>query len=474
MKFSEFFDLETTKADDWYDIVLTLDVKFFIDPFLIYSSEFGEFIGSHNEVISFFNEVFKLIAKSNGDPQSTVWSRAQNRLLFPEADEFCLGYTTAGTKGAGSGAGFAKIISSALWEAVQAGVKNISHFEEIGLFREGIGADRISDITATLLRHRFATYTKNVCDRHEIPTKPRKYLRGIYDTEFDRWASIEYELPLNPYNDRPILLAPKKYIRDLPTINANDFWDYCYTNDNEIIRDEFGADITKNVDKATIVRFAARHPELREEYIKQAETDDPTPYDFDNDPKGYHFWYYEAAKYCKQNPVKSIITTKNDFKDIIESFIKEFSNFVENNRGWKLLWSKNGRPRSEEATQLLFLGIVKHYCKANNIDISREVNIGRGPVDFKVSQGHEFRALLELKLAKNTKFWRGITKQLPKYQEAENVEIGYFIVIAYNERDVERVRGVQEKVNEINALTGYDISTYIVDARQYPESASKL
>jgi DNA-binding sugar fermentation-stimulating protein len=62
-----------------------------------------------------------------------------------------------------------------------------------------------------------------------------------------------------------------------------------------------------------------------------------------------------------------------------------------------LLWNENETPKSEEAAQLLFHGIVKHYCTANNVEVSPEVNIGRGPVDFKISSGHKFRTLVEVK-----------------------------------------------------------------------------
>ena len=77
--------------------------------------------------------------------------------------------------------------------------------------------------------------------------------------------------------------------------------------------------------------------------------------------------------------------SKTEFVAFNQARLAEFRNYVENNAGWKLLWNDNGAPKSEEAAQLLFLGVIKHYRKANNIDISREVNIGRGPVDFKVS-----------------------------------------------------------------------------------------
>lgn len=70
-------------------------------------------------------------------------------------EELCLGYTAAGTRGAGSGNNIAREMAAAIQEAINAGIINIRHFEKIAILREGIGADRISDITAALLRRRL-------------------------------------------------------------------------------------------------------------------------------------------------------------------------------------------------------------------------------------------------------------------------------------------------------------------------------
>lgn len=449
MKFSELFVIEPEANIGWFDPVLSIDTKLFIDPFLIYSAEEGDFQGSHKEVISFFNDAFQYIAKSGGNRSSMFWRKAETLLLFPEAEEFCLGYTGEGTKGAGSGRGFAAIIASALWEAIQAGIKEITHFEEVGILREGIGADRISDITATILRHRFAAYTASVCESLGVPLEERRYLRGIYDPDLQRWQPTTNLLPLNPYNERPILLAPRKYLRELPTISADEFWDFCYYNENDVLRIEFGLDVSKNVDKPTIINFAVRHPELRAKFIKATEAEESRPYDFANDPKGFTRWYEASASHCHDNPISLDVSSRAEFKAALVGIVTEFENYVENNRGWRLLWNDDGRAKSEEAAQLLFLGIVKHYCKANNIDISREANIGRGPVDFKASLGHQLRALLELKLAKNSKFWNGLERQLPKYLEAEDIDIGYFVVIVYTENDLKRLSDIRKRVRMV-------------------------
>jgi hypothetical protein len=473
MKFSELFSIKRSNADDWFDPVLSLDTKLFIDPFLIYQNEFGYFNGSHKAVITFFNDVFKLIARSNGDSTSYLWKRAENLLIFPEAEEFCFGYTSVGTRGAGSGKGFSRIIAADLWEAVKSGVQEINHFEEVGIIGEGIGADRISDITATILRHKFAAYTLDVCKCHNVPVAIRKYKRFKYIGEL-QWTSGGYELPLNPYNGKPIILCPEKFVRELPTINASEFWDFYFYNDNEILRQEFGDDITRNVDKKTIVSFARKYPKKLNEYIRSLEETNSDPYDVKRDPRGLLRWYDASLSFSLTNPFKIVVDSKDEFLNAIGELMQIYKKYIEDNAGWRLLWNDDGSPRREEASQLLLLGIVKHYCKANDIDISREANIGRGSVDFKVSKGYSLRVLIEVKLAKNTKFWNGLQKQLPKYLEAEDVELGFYLVIVQAEKDLRKISAIREILSNTEKKSNKKISIVVVDARTNPASASKL
>jgi len=474
MRFSDYFKIKRSRRDLWFDPVLSIDTPLFVDPFLLYAQEWGPFKGSHAEIIGFFNYVFKLIAAAQGKPSSLRYQKAIQALIFPEVQELCLGYTESGTRGSGSGRDLAKVIAGAIWEAIQAGTDEITHFEEISILRERIGADRISDITSGLLRRRLATYTAKVCSQHRIPVDTANYSRGFYDTNQEMWIPISAGLPRNPYSRRPVLLAPQRYLRHLPTINAHDFWDYCYFNENETIRKEFSYDVTSRVSKSEIIELARRHPELRRAYVENVEGRSPGPYDIELDEKGYVRWYDATAIYCQNRPLAFQITSETDFFKVVDQMVDEYRHFVENNAGWRLLWNDNGTRKGERAAQLLFLGIVKHYCQANNIDISREVNIGKGPVDFKVAIGYSFRALLELKLARNTKFWNGLSKQLPAYQRAERVKCGYFIVIVFSESDIQRVKEIQQVIGKVNQATGYAVKGIVIDARPEQPSASKL
>lgn len=162
------------------------------------------------------------------------------------------------------------------------------------------------------------------------------------------------------------------------------------------------------------------------------------------------------------------------FLEQVTNMIEMYRHYIEENDGWQLLWNDDGRSKNEKAAQLLFFGTVKHYCEANNIDVSPEPNAGRGPVDFKFSRGYQLRALLEVKLARNTKFWSGLKKQLPKYMKVEKIQRGYFLVVCYTDADLRKIDGIDATVAVVNKSADYDVSKIVVDARCKKKSASLL
>lgn len=395
-------------------------------------------------------------------------------LELREVHELCIGYSDSGTHGSGSGKGLATQIARGLLSAVRQGIKKLEHFEEVQIFEEGIGADRISDATAGILRHRLAEYTQDVVRRHALQSQEIRYLRSWFDLKRGRWQAARYNLPLNPYTNSPILLVPEDYLRSLPTINANDFWDYCYDTQNELIRREFGDEITHNVDKATIVKFARKHPELRKQYVGVKEERGSEPYDLKTDPSGFYRPYLGAQTWASQNPLHLTISSSSELLDAILKFVDQFRNYVENNDGWRLLWNDDASPKKEVAFQALFSGVLIPHCQANDIDISKEANIGRGPVDFKFSKGYSKRVLVEAKLAANSKFWSGLTKQLPKYLKAEQIEQGIFLVSCQRESDFDRIKEIRHVAKSVSDKSGVDIRVVVVDCLWAPPSASRL
>lgn len=473
MLFSEVYQITRTEEDGWFDPILHQDTKLFIDPFLIFKNEFSFFSGAHTFMMNFFNKVFELIAKSRGNAEDINYKKAVQLLRFHEVNEICLGYSPT-RDGAGPGKIAARTMAKNIWNCIKKGIISIKHFEELGIFSVGIGADSISDITANLLKDRLVKYTQVICEERDIPLQNVRLRNAVLDFKYLRWENNNVRLPVNNFKDKGVLLVPKCYLRELPEINKDDFWDSVC--ENEILRNDINFEIDRNIDKATIAKFARENPHFVREYVNEVEGRQGTPYDLQQDYKLRYKWYEKAKKIVRDNPLRLLpVHSEIEFKKCIRTIAQTFKDYIENQSGYKLLWDDNySRNKSEEAAQLLFKGIVEHYCKANDIDISREVNQGRGPVDFKFSSGYNKKVLLEIKLAKNTKFWQGINVQLPMYLTAEVARHGIFLVIMYRKADYERTKGIQSAINRINLKNGLDIELVIVDATPMKQSASKL
>jgi hypothetical protein len=111
--------------------------------------------------------------------------------------------------------------------------------------------------------------------------------------------------------------VPRSYLRALPTINPADFWDYSFSNDNDTLRREFGDEISRNVDKATIVAFAKRHPELRERYVKSKEVEGGEPYDLQADPSGFYQPFLRARGWTSKNLLRLSIHSAADLFEAV-------------------------------------------------------------------------------------------------------------------------------------------------------------
>jgi hypothetical protein len=470
---SRYFKIQKTAADDWFDPILNADTKLFVDPFLVFKDKSKFWRDAYSKVIAHFDHAFLLIAQSSANPQALAYKKALDLLTFAEPREFCLGYTAKGTQGAGSGAGYARLIAAAIVDAIKRGLTHPKHFEELGILNEGIGADRISDITCTILKPDLIAYSNSIAARHKLSLGRHRLFAAAFDVQRLRWQHGEVEVPTNPLTDNALLFVPAHFLRELPTLNADDWWESWV---NEHLRQDVNYEIMGRVDKATIVKTAREHPEQVRAWTEQKEGEEADSYDLKADPKGVWAWDTATFQFTSVNPVSLPAATDHEgFLAVIEHLILQYKLFIEEQGGWSLLWNERGADKPEDAAQLLFRGIAQNYCHANNIVIDREVELGRGPVDFKFSSGYAHRAHLEVKKEHNGKFWNGLEEQLPSYMKSDQVTDGWFLAIRYRDNDAAKARlqALPKRVDLLAKATGLNVRFGIVDARR-PLSASKL
>lgn len=410
------FGIARTAEDDWFDTILDVDTELFVDPFLLFKENGGFWADAHARLIEHFNLAFLLVAEGNRDPRTLAFKKALALLEFREPKELCLGYTAEGTSGSGSGGKLGKLIAQAISEAIGRGLTNPNHFEELGILQERIGADRISDTTCTILKLKFVEYTQRIARAHGIPLAPHRLYAGAFDAQRQRFESPTVHAPTNPATGGPLLFVPERFLRDLPQLNKDDWWAYY---ENQRLRDDLNYEVMGRVDKRTIVATARAHMDSVRRWADEKETQPAQPYDLERDPKGVVQWEAAAGAFTDANPLTIVAPVDSvGFDAVIETVVEQFRLFVEEQRGWSLLWD-GAKDKPEAAPQLVFYGIARNYCKANNVVIDPETDLGRGPVDFKFSGGYVHRAHLEVKKLHNGKFWNGLDLQLPAYMSSD-------------------------------------------------------
>lgn len=473
MRFSSAFDVTRQSQDDWFDAHLTVDTKLFVDPLLLSLETDGEWVGAHEELIAHFAHCFALVARATS-PTSVSGKAVRRLLTFPEPAEFCIGYTAGGTRGSGSGSQYAATIADGIAVAIAAGLDHPEHIEEVGILNMGIGADRISDAVLNVLKHRFVRYTQAAAERHSLPVSSHRLRHASCHLDVGRWLDEEVLLPTNPRTKGPILLCPKRFLDRLPELNADNWF---YDNQNEDLRQQVNIEVGQRARKEEIVEVARRHPDrVRQWASEQTSRPDLFGYDFASDPGGVVQWDGLPSEFATGNPITelAVVETVDDLRRLVQLMLDRFKHFIEQQRGWSLLWADD-REKPEEAAQLLFLGMAQNYLRHFEVEMDREVELGRGPVDFKLSRGSSARLVIEIKKAHNGKFWNGLDHQLPSYMRSDQCNVGWFVAIRYRSTrgSVQRMRELPGQVRAASKREGKQIDYTVIDARR-PASASNI
>ena len=85
---------------------------------------------------------------------------------FSEVNGICLGYAK-GTSGSGFGKLLGSQVISTAYDIVKLGIDDPEFFQLLPLFEDNVGADRLSDMIATLIIEDIEKYTKRIKGRFD-------------------------------------------------------------------------------------------------------------------------------------------------------------------------------------------------------------------------------------------------------------------------------------------------------------------
>lgn len=211
------FGLSFTQAEvDFVIPNLVTDLPLCIDPFLLYKSKDESLRKLHQNLLSIFNQGIQYYREGRKE--------ALDKLIdFPEVNEIGFGYSENSIKGSGLGVQLNQLLARTLAASEPLQERGLRHVEELQLVSIGVGADRVSDIAANVLKAFLIEYTQKQANLWNIPLTSAMPIMHYFDFDNWEWSDGYFDLPKNPITGSPLLLVPRRFVRLLPWINYDDF-----------------------------------------------------------------------------------------------------------------------------------------------------------------------------------------------------------------------------------------------------------
>jgi hypothetical protein len=473
--FSDYFEVDHQVLDNYgaFNVSLIIDLPLFIDPFQLFNSDKPIYRRLHEDIIRYL----KFLRDKSISGHENI-GLLKGLYTFKEVKQNWFGFSAEGNRGRGLGLDFARSLNRNLHlifsnfgeERLTSG----SHLEKLCLIKDGIGRDNISDFTTNLIKEFLLRYTqtfaqKYVAERHRHKCVVEK-VRFNYTTE--TWESGEFDLPF--FNGEYVLLTPKDILtKDDVWINRtdlmNDFTQITDSVDNDQLRAQINNYFMKQLSrhkkptqkqrKAVIDDVVEKYPELIEYYIRSKEKQG-----IEARLRSEKHVSESETLYIKQIiELVSNLSRETGFYalrgDSLEEARKrvEFLRDVIENKGGHRVFYVKGKPIKRESDLHIMYRLTWY---GSPLDVSREVNDGRGPVDFKISQGSRDKSLVEFKLASNPQLKRNLDKQVSVYGKASDTKKSLKVILYFSEEELDRVEAILKDLG----LTKVD-NIILIDAR---------
>jgi hypothetical protein len=471
--FSDVFGVAPRVLDRYgaFNVSLVNDLPLFIDPFLLFNSRKPRYRKLHEEIIGYLSFLRdKSVDGSVGDGLLRAW------YTFKEIRQNWFGFARAGNRGSGLGLDFARALNRNLNTVFSSfgneDVTRSSHLEKLSLIGSGVGRDHISDFTTNLIKGFLLDYTQTFAQKHIVPSLRRRVRveKAIFNYDTESWESRRFELPT--FRGEFVLLTPREILtRDETWINRPDLisrFDEIAAAlpdpslralvNNHIRRQLTRRSKQKEVNEAR-ARTIQAFPQLIEYYIKDKEDhgDRATAVSEERVQSSEQFYIAQVRPVVALLNKAGFYAIQGTTYDEAHERVNYLKDNIEHKGGHHIFYVGGEPVRREEDVQRLF----RLVWFGTPSDVSREVNDGRGPVDFKISRGADDKTVVEFKLASNSQLKRNLERQAEIYQKASDARRALKVIVYFS---AEELRKVQRVLKDLKLLESPDV--ILIDARR--------
>lgn len=231
-RLNDFYNIPITQEEvDFAIPFIDEDIPLYVDPFLLWKSPSMQDNSLHLLITNSFNHLNFLL--SNGKEKEAI----EILIRASECDEVGLGNSKT-KSGKRIGEKLATNILNQFKSIPQLQKNGFVHFEEIQLLVENFSKDRVSDIACNFIQSFLVDYTIEQSEKYGIPIE-KVELQNIYNSKINKFEKEETHLPINPNTKTPILFTPKRWLRHIPWLNTDDYFDNYYIKNIYKEGDEF-------------------------------------------------------------------------------------------------------------------------------------------------------------------------------------------------------------------------------------------
>jgi hypothetical protein len=331
----------------------------------------------------------------------------------------------------------------------------------------------ISDFTNNLILGFLGRYTETFAKRHITSALLKTFSvpKVEFNYETETWTPATFVLPA--HQGTYVLLTPRDLLtKDNTWINKTDLLEdfdaIPQAIENAQLREQvsnyFRKVLKKDAKKedriaaakATILEF----PELidyyikyKEEHGKDAESISAARVRLSIQLYGEQFKTL-ALNLAELTPFYTV--AGNTYAEAMQR-VEYLKDVIENKGGHRLFYV-NGEPLQRESDLHIAYALTWF---ATPSDVSREVNDGRGPADFKISRGAADKSIVEFKLAKNTHLKANLAHQTDIYKKASGATNSISVIMYFSAEERRRVDRILRELK----LTGAP-NIVLIDARR--------
>ncbi len=223
MKISEIFHLNKSQYElDFVDINPNADIPLFLDPYLISKMGFPLARSAYFTLKSYFEYLLDLLRSGDIQSAKEIFS------YLGETNELCLGLSKGTPAGKGMGPTDATRIFASLMKSKAYKTGLMEDIEDFRIFVPNVDKDKVSDMTANIIKKQLIDYTQNQCLLWDIPLQKEITSGHFWNPAISKW-DIEYTDML-VYNGRKIILVPKRLISFSKAYSSQVYYDHFILN----------------------------------------------------------------------------------------------------------------------------------------------------------------------------------------------------------------------------------------------------